>query len=333
MAKTIIDTDYLFLASRVKALENSLLSRERMERMLEAPSPEEAAKVLQECGYPEMAQVSAQALEQVLAEQRQNVFDELYSAAPDPNMIDVFKVKYDYHNAKTILKAAARETDPAPLLMDAGRVSAARMAEAIRDSDLTELPTILQGAVQRSREVLDTTGDPQLADFVLDQAYFEDMFRLAGDSGSAFLQGYVEISVDAANLRSVVRTIRMGKSVDFLKGVLFEGGGVDVNRIIGAVTTGSSLEELYATSPLRDAAEAGQNALTGGPLTRFEKLTDDAVTGYLADAHNVAFGEAPVIAYLAAKESEFTAVRIILSGRMAGLDADIIRERLRESYV
>ena len=47
----------------------------------------------------------------------------------------------------------------------------------------------------------------------------------------------------------------------------------------------------------------------------------------------MAFGEAPLIGYLAARETELTNVRVILSGRLAGLDADTIRERLRESYV
>lgn len=332
MAKTIVDTDYLFLSARIKAMECGLLSRERMERMLEAPTVEDAAKVLQECGYAEMPQVGVQVLEQALAEQRQKTFDELYSAVPDHNIIDVFKVKYDYHNAKTILKAEAKGVDPVPLLVDTGRVPAAQLLEGVRSSDLRGMPSILQSAVVEAREVLGTTGDPQLADFVLDRAYFEDMSHIAQESGSAFLEGYVRINIDSANLRSVVRTLRMGKSMEFLRGVLFQGGNIDVNRILNTAA-GGNLEDLYAVSPLREAAAAGSAALNGGGLTRFEKLCDDAVLAYVAGAKYVAFGEAPVIGYLAAKENEFTAVRIIMNGRMAGLDADIIRERLRDSYV
>lgn len=332
MAK-IKDTDYLFLSTRVKAMENRLLDRDRMERMLEAPSLEDAAKVLLECGYAEMPQVGAQALEQVLAAQRQTTFDELSSAAPDRNIIDVFKVKHDYHNAKTILKAEAKELDPTPMLVDIGRVSSAKMLDGVRTNDLHGLPDILQNAIIQAREVLAATGDPQLADFVLDRAYFEDMFHIARESGSAFLQGYVSMNVDVANLRSVVRTLRMGKGVDFLKGVLFDGGTIKADRILTAVAADASLEDLYTTSSLKAAAEAGTAAVGGGSLTLFEKLTDDAVTAYLAGAKYVPFGEAPVIAYLAAKENELTAVRIIFSGRMAGLDTDTIRERLRESYV
>ena len=37
--------------------------------------------------------------------------------------------------------------------------------------------------------------------------------------------------------------------------------------------------------------------------------------------------------YLIAKEAEWTAVRIVMAGRLAGLSADAIRERLRDAYV
>jgi V/A-type H+-transporting ATPase subunit C len=114
---------------------------------------------------------------------------------------------------------------------------------------------------------------------------------------------------------------------------LFDKGNMDVNRILSAVSSGGSLEELYATSVLHEAAEAGTAAVNGGGLTRFEKLVDDAVNAYVGGAKYTAFGEAPVIGYLAAKDTEFTAVRIIMTGRLAGLPADTIRERLRESYV
>jgi V/A-type H+-transporting ATPase subunit C len=247
--------------------------------------------------------------------------------------VDVFKVKYDYHNVKVLLKAEVTGQDADRLLVDTGRVSAAALQEGIRASDLRGMPSILQSATLEAREVLGTTGDPQLADFVLDRAYFQDMAQLAQDTGSEFLQGYVRIQIDAANLKSVVRTLRMGKGAEFLKNVLFDKGNLDVNRILNAVSSGGSLDELYTTSVLREAAEAGTAAVNGGGLTRFEKLVDDAVNAYVGGAKYTAFGEAPVIGYLAAKDTEFTSIRIIMTGRLAGLPADTIRERLRESYV
>ena len=155
---------------------------------------------------------------------------------------------------------------------------------------------------------------------------------MAEETGSAFLAGYVKIQIDAANLRSLVRTLRMGKSGDFLKTVLLEGGGVGADAVAAAGNSGS-LQELYGPTPLQAAAEAGAEALRGGPLTAFEKLCDDAVGEYLAGAQFVPFGEAPLLGYLAARETEYTNIRILLMGRGAGLPAEVIRSRLRNGYV
>ena len=308
-------------------------TRERMQRMLEAPTADDAAKILSECGYPEMTPLSLPVIQETLAMEHEKAFHDLAAFVPDPSIIEVFKVKYDYHNVKTILKAEATQSDPAPLLMDLGRVPVKELSEKMNASDLRGIPTVLQGAIAQAKETLGTTRDPQLADFVLAPAYYQDMMMLAKKSESTFLQGYVRISLDAANLRTAVRTIRMGKSAEFLRDILFPGGNMDTTRILTAASAGGSLAELFALSPLKEAAEAGVTAINGGRLTVFEKLCDDAVTKYLKNAKYVAFGEAPVIAYMAAKENELTAVRILLTGRLSGLPADIIQERLRDSYV
>ena len=96
---------------------------------------------------------------------------------------------------------------------------------------------------------------------------------------------------------------------------------------------GGGLAELYAPTRFQTAAEAGVHALQGGLLTEFEKRCDDVVGDYLAGALFVPFGEAPLVGYLAARETEYTNLRILLMGRGAGIDPDVIRSRLRASYV
>ena len=329
----IRDTDYLTISARIRAMETRLLTRERMERMLEARTDEEAAKVLAECGYGELSALTHGALDEMLSAARGALYKELKGAVPQKGLVEVFQMKYDYHNAKTLIKAAAVGTEADRLLMEGGRWTAAQIKDAFQRDSLRDFTDPFRQAVTQARELLNGGGDPQLADFVLDRACYADMADIADRSGSAFLAGYVRITVDTANLRSVVRTLRMGKGTEFLTGVLFRGGNVDTGRILSAVSSGGSIEEIYTASALREAAAAGTAAIAGGRLTHFEKLCDDAVTDYLAGARYVAFGEAPLIGYLAARETELTNVRVILSGRLAGLDADTIRERLRESYV
>ena len=121
MHKKLKDTDYLGISTRVRAMENRLLTRERMERMIEARTSEEAAKVLTECGYGELSNVTASGLDEVLAQARDAVYKDMRSSVPDHNLIDVFQMKYDYHNAKVLLKAEAMGLEESRLLSSGGR--------------------------------------------------------------------------------------------------------------------------------------------------------------------------------------------------------------------
>ena len=327
MAKKVKDTDYLFISTYLHSRERDLLTAARMERMIEAPTAAEAAKVLGEIGYGEFSAASEGELSAVLAREQEKLFQDLYRFVPDRAVVDVFKVKYDYHNLKALLKARAMGMDGKRLLLDAGRVSAGEL-----EKDYGALPDALRRAAEEAAEVLGTTGDPQRSDFVLDRAYYAEMLSAARDTGSGFLVRYVQASVDAANLRSAVRTLRMKKGADLLKRVLVEGGTVSPDSIQAAALSGS-LEELFRPTQLRQAAELGTAAAQGGSLTAFEKACDDAVTAVAAGAKSVPFGVEAVVSFLVAKEIEFTAVRIIMSSRMAGIDGDTIRERLREAYV
>lgn len=334
MSKKIKDTDYLVISARIKAMENGLLTHERMEQMLEARSDEEVAKILQECGYPELDAAHPEAMDAALSAARESVLTDLGESAPDPRYIDIFKLKYDYHNVKALLKAAAMGTDGSHMLADMGRVGASALKEAMETGRLEELPAMLASAVEEAREVLDTTRDPQLSDIVLDRWCYQEMIAVAEAVGSAFLLGYVRVQIDAANLRTLVRTLRMGKSADFLRSVLLEGGTIAPDAVVKAGSSGAGgLLELYGPTVLQAAAESGAEALKGGGLTQFEKRCDDAVGDYLAGAQMVPFGEAPLVGYLAARETEYTNLRILLMGRSMGLDADVIRSRLRNGYV
>ena len=284
MAKTIKDTDYLVISARVKALETGLLTAERMEQILDAKSGEDAGKLLQEWGYPQLDPRRPEAMDAALSAVREATLADLAEGTPDARYIDLFKVKYDYHNVKALLKAEAVGTAPDRMLMDMGRVSTAELAEAVRSRELDGLPETLAAAVVEAREVLDTTRDPQLSDILL--------------------------------------------------GALLEGGDLAPDAVAKAASSGAAgLRELYGATRFRDAAEAGAEALKGGPLTAFEKLCDDAVGDYLAGAQSVPFGEAPLVSYLAARETEYTNLRILLMGRAAGIDPAVIRTRLRASYV
>lgn len=326
------DLDYLTISARIHAMENRLLNHERMERMIEARELSEAAKVLTECGYEDLGQVTAGGIEEMLSKAQTDLFHDLSSAVGNRALLDVFRCSYDYHNAKVLVKGEALGSNQESLLVGGGRYDPRRLAEDYSREDLRGCSDIFRRGVARARETLGATGDPQLSDFILDRAYFEELTAMARQADSKFLEGYVALTIDVANLRSCVRASRLNKGMDFLQQVLVPGGNVPARTL--ATARGDELAGLFRTSPLSQAAATGSalSAPGSGALTDFERQCDDAVMEYLGAGRRVAFGEQPIVGYLYARQAEMTAIRIILSGRMAGLDGDTIRQRLRRTY-
>lgn len=327
------DIDYIFLSTRVKAMERDLLTREQINQMLEARTNEDAAKIMVDCGYPEMTEITNGELNRVLAMQQQNMLADLGSCAPNQYIVDVFKLRYDYHNAKILVKAESMGVDQNHLLMGGGRYDCHRLAHAFQQEEMFAYSDQFRRGIFRAREILGSTGDPQQADVILDRAYFEELISLAHSSGSKFLENYAALAVDVANLRSCVRASRLGRGTDFLRHVLIPGGTVSVHNLVSA--RGEDLSRLFHSSRLSAAAAEGaaRSAPNSGTLIEFERLCDNALMDYFRDARRVSFGPEPILGYLYARESDTTTIRIIMSGRMAGLNTDIIRERLRECYV
>ena len=306
-----------------------MLTRERMERMIDAKDSGEAAKVLSECGYGELTQLTSAALEELLADARRNTFRDMADSVPDRRLVEVFQLKYDYHNIKTLLKAPQ---DAERLLIDAGTVPAETMRKKHAENGGWDfLPADMAAAADEAQRVLAETGSARSSDCILDRAYFARLEKLAADSHIPYLQDYVRAMIDAANLRSLIRTQRLGLDAGFLREVLFPGGSVTPEAIRAG--SGSGAAALWRGTAFAREAELGDEAAKGGSLTAFEKACDDAVLRAAGAARRVPFGVEVALGYLAAKEAEWTAVRTVLSGRMAGVPAEALRERLREQYV
>ena len=332
MANKRDSKEYIYLSTVLRARGAKMLSRDKAERMLDAPSFEEAAKMLTESGYPDMSAYSAKQVEAALSQHCAKQFQYVARLCPSEEVIDLFRIKYDYHNLKTIMKAEAAGTERPDLLIDAGRIPVKQLVAVYQEEKYLGLPELMSKALVEARASLAHSANPQQSDFILDKAYFAEIQKLAGKIGSGFMKGYSELLIDRANLSSAVRALRMKKDAEFLKHALVPGGGVDVKRILEAASSGEALAALFAKGGLSKASPLASAAAAGAPMTAFELACDNAVTEYLSGSSMIAFGEEPVVAYLAAVETEIATVRMILTGKISGIAPDTIRERLRDIH-
>ncbi len=326
------DTDYLHISARIRCIEGQLMTNAQLTRLAEAGSAAEAAKLLEEKGWPAFDWRDMGQAERAIGQRRRQVMDLLYQHCPDPQLIEVFRLKYDYHNIKAILKGDAQRVDPLPLLSDAALIPPKDLARMMRENELDAMNPIMAEAVLQAKEMLDRTSDPQLSDMVLDRAETRQTLETAQASGSDFLLGYVRRSIDCNNLRTALRLSRMGKGLDYAQRAVNPGGSIAPEAFYEPMTP-EYIDKLLAGTPLEPATESARQALEGGGFAPLDKACDDLLIEYARSARMVPFGEQTAIAYLLASEAEFAAVRSVLAGKNAGLSTDKIMERLRISYV
>ena len=135
------------------ARETKMLSAERMERMIDAPTNEEAAKILEECGYGDLSGLSAKDAGAALEAHIAALFDEVEGMVPETQLVQLFRLKYDYHNAKALIKAQAMGTDCGAILSQRGTVPPQKLHAAFYEEDYRDIPWSMPPRSSRARPI------------------------------------------------------------------------------------------------------------------------------------------------------------------------------------
>ena len=143
------DTDYLHISTRIRCVEGQLMNSTQLYRLAESKDAQEAEKLLEEKGWPAFDWRDMLQLEQVISQRRQQMMELLYAHCPRPEMIEVFRLKYDYHNIKAILKGDAQQVDPTRLLSAAGLIPPRELLRMIREGDLEGMDPVMAQAVEQ----------------------------------------------------------------------------------------------------------------------------------------------------------------------------------------
>lgn len=326
------DTAYVYLSTLLKAMEKDVLSNEDLTRLTTARTDEDAVKILVGKGWERFDAKNSVALEQEISHQRKALFDLIYRYVPQTDVVDLFRLKYDYHNLKALIKSTAQGMDGQHLLSDAGTISPSTLVGLYNDKDYSHMHPIMATAAQEAADLLARTGDPQLSDLMLDGALAAQMLALAKATESTFLLGYVRRWIDLGNLRVLTRAALSKKGFDYLQRAIFPGGKVACGQL--REVTPELLRRQFGFGALRTATEAAADVLSGDmALSGLDIACDNTLIAYIRTSRLIPFGEATVIAYLLAFESQLVAVRTVMSGRATGLSEENITERLRMSYV
>jgi V/A-type H+-transporting ATPase subunit C len=293
-------------------METDLLTHEEILKLTELRTVQDIMNVLALHGYGDGTELeNPREFEGILSANLEATYKEVYSVISDESELNFLKYPNDYHNLKVLLKAEFLGTDGSGLLMDSGSIPKEEMAEMVRKREFLGMTVEMRGAVEDAIEQFARSQDPQEIDIRLDRACYKDMYQAAEESGNDFLKGYVRMLIDTLNVNAFVRLKEVGKPAAFFKRVFLEGGDLDESGV-----------EREASNVLTKVGPKG-----------VEKYLEDQRMDYVKGALYVPFGIEPIVGYLRAKEAEVKDLRMILTGKVSGMDGEAIKERLRETYV
>ena len=341
--KKLQPTEYMYASARVRSLENRLVGRERMEVLIEARTSEEIMDRLSEYGIkPAESADGAAPVGEALSAAREGMlltilreaFDEVEHAVPDPALFRYFRYPYDCNNVKAALKCAIRGIDAGDMLFDFGTVPADKVEDMIREGNYEALPPALAAAIPEARAAYDRTADPRRIDTVLDRACYADMAAAAEATGDETLIAWMKVKIDLTNILTTLRILRMGMgSVGraFLEEALLTGGSLGQRFFTDAYESGEAglWEALSPTAYYRLARVEGDPR----PLYAVEKACDDLYMDKVREGARIPFGAPVAGGYLVGCETSVKNIRILLAAKDAELNTDVIRERMRVSYV
>ena len=339
--KKLQPTEYTYASARIRALENRMVGRERIDALAEARNADEVMDRLAEYGLtlPDVegipdGEAQGVARERMLLSVLREAYDEVESSVPDPAVFRYFRYPYDCNNLKAAIKCAIRGIDTGDMLFDFGTVPADMVEGLLREGKLDAFPTAMAAAVSVAREAYDKTGDPRRIDTVLDAACYEDMLTAASAAGEITLTGWLRTRIDLTNILITLRILRMGMGdvgKGFLKESLLSGGALDPHQLTEAADEGE--EGLWAA--LKPTPYEKLCRVEGEPraLSALEKVADDLYMEMVRRDTRIPFGAPIAAGYLVGWEFAIKNIRIILAAKDAGLGTDVIRERIRLSYV
>lgn len=317
---------------RIRHAEKKLLTKQQLQRLADAKNLEDAIKLLNETSYSsELSKLDRpENYEQVLSEVLNKTYKEAMEISPDKSLVEILSCKYDYHNLKVLVKEniLKEKFDSMYCMLDGNEIEAFRELALKNDEGLSK-------DFKECLDFFETTKDPQDIDIFIDKKYFEKVLSLAEDFKLEMITEYFKAMIDFINLRTFIRCRKQNQVKETLEKVLIKGGDVETDKILDMFYEDIEIlpVKLKAYKIGRVLSKIVEEYKNTNSLNSFEKSMDDYLVEIVRKAKSIHYGAEVIFSFLFAKELEIKNLRLILVGKVNGLSADFIKERLREVYV
>ncbi len=320
-----MDTRYVYITGRVRALEARLLDKLKIERMVAATSAKASLSELEETDYgPYVSQLKdINNFEDLLYDELKRLYSFIDKGSLDRELTDLFRMRYDFHNLKVFLKNKFK-AKPLPLeklpFIDLGTIDPKEIEKA---EELLEIQ-------KKTTETFEESKNPQDIDIILDKEYYRLCVEKAEEAENGFAIDLFRKEIDLINIKMFFRCRALKRDKDFFSKVLIGGGSLTKRLFLEFYEKEESafLRKLSFTPYAKAVMGYEKEGLRG-----LELSCDNFLLEYIKKTKLITAGLEVLIAYLIAKENEIKLLRSILTGKINEIPAQMIRERMRDTFI
>lgn len=333
----ILAERYGYTVARLRAMENRLLEDSVLQRLIDSEDLDSTMKVLGETPYSSwlMDLKSNSEFDKAIEAELDYVYSELSKFVPDQQLVELFRLPYDFHNVKVLLKSQILLKQGGErrfeLLTNLGSIDTDDLILAIESEDYRFLPYGLHTELPRAILSWEQSHDLLEIEKSIDNLLFSQLRKISEKTGVHAVKDWLKGKIDAENIRNIFRLKRMDLDVSEISSFLHDGGWVSKERLVGMVG-----EPVESWSKVLSFADVGNVIYKVQDITdmstlvvQAEKVLDEYTGTLLSKAKYDAFSPESVLYFLWQKEMETKNLRIILVSASNNTDKDSVRGLLR----
>ena len=331
----IKDIDYKAINTLIRTYELKLLQKDDFERLLKADDLKATLDTLKATDYEfdQEELLQTKQFNEMLMAHLADVYREIYEVAPQPQLLDLFTLRYTYHNLKVLLKDLFLESNQETLLIPIGSLSVDQLKTLVSSGKNDNAHPLMVEAVRLTKEDFEERQLIEAVTVYMDTYYLRHLRAISDDLQNEDISAITDILIDLYNLTTLVRSLNQGKPRSHLHALLSSSGTVSKQDLIDDSINGavSVLKKYYSSKVYGSKLEVviEDNKIN---TLKLDKIMDELISEIVSEGIYKAFGPMPLLGYIYAKETEITNLRLLLVGKDNQIDETILRERMRTIY-
>lgn len=320
--------DILFSNAVAISRMNTLLSKERINRIADAEDLESAVKVLLEANYGNGIVLDSYTDYEVLLEaERKNIDAFAHELIPESSGVECFYLFADYHNVKVLLRQMLENKDFSHLLREGGIYDIEFLSSQL-EQDKPDINEHINSIAMQVKESYESVS-PRKIDTMLDLAMLRDIGdRISKPFVSKHIREYFGAYIDNSNIVNALRTLKITDDFEYYSSMFIDGGMYSMEEFRKVFEDPSRISEIANGTVFENC----KHQLLDMPISELDAIKETGLLSNIIENRNDMLSEAPSLAFYLLKHSEIGLARYLLICIKNKVSKEIVQKRLRSLY-